>query len=105
MFIGYYELDNEKHFAIYSKNKEGVKSWKEDTFSPNCKNIKILDFKISGYEYRERQESLVELAKKWQYEFSHLGWSYSELAAIEDWFYVKAKRYGVLNEFNVNGIC
>ena len=85
MFIGYYELDGQQCFTIYYKNKYGYEAWCKDTFSPMCENIEILDFKISGYNYKERKESLEELAISWQLHFSHLSWSYSELAEIQNW--------------------
>ena len=103
MFIGKY-LDNELHFAIYYKNRYGYKAWCEDTFSPSCENIQVLDFKIVGNDYQERKNSLEDLALDWQTNFATLPWSYSELAEIENWFYKNAKRYGLLEEFKVNGI-
>ena len=108
MFIGYYELDIKEYFIIYFCKywgESGYKLWYEDTFSPLCKNIKKLDFKISGNTYKEKQESLRSLAIDWQLDFSYLGWSYGELATIQDYFYKNGKRYGLLSEFKVNGIC
>ena len=101
MFIGKFELDNKVYNNIYYD----YKAWYEDTFSVNSSNFETLDFKISGKDYRERQSNLVELAKDWQLHFSQYSWSYGELAEIEDWFYKNAKRYGLLEEFRVNGIC
>ena len=105
MFIGYYELNNKQHFNIYYKTKNGYDLWYNNTFSPDCKNINILNFLIYGKEYKEKQNYLIELAKKWQYEFAYLEWSYGELAIIETYFYKNAKRYGLLKEFKENGIC
>lgn len=101
MFIGYYELDNKEHFNIYFKNG-GWNLWFKDTFSPLCKNIKLLEFKIGGKTYQERKNNLVELAKDWQLHFSSLSWSYGELAEIENYLYENAKRYGLLQEFKEN---
>ena len=106
MFIGRYDIGTEHTYAnIYYKNKNGYKAWCEDTFSPDCENIQVLDFKIVGNDYQERKNSLEDLALDWQNNFSYLIWSYSELAEIENWFYKNAKRYGLLEEFRVNGIC
>ena len=105
MFIGYYKSGYDENFAIYYKNELGYKAWCEETFSPIIDCITTLDFKISGSDYREKQSSLVELAKDWQFNFADLPWSYGELAEIENWFYKNAKRYGLLEEFRVNGIC
>lgn len=108
MFIGYYELEGKEHFDIYFYSNWGEKGyilWRDDTFSPLCKNIKTLDFRIKGKNYQERKNNLIELAKEWQLDFSYLSWSYSELAEIVNYFYNNGKRYGLLKEFRENGIC
>ncbi len=104
MFIGYYELENnEPYFNIYYKNELGYKAWQEDTFC-NVYNVETLDFKLSGKTYQERKNSLIEIAKDWQNNFSGLSWSYGEYAEIENYFYENAKRYGLLKEFKENCI-
>lgn len=105
MFIGYYELDDKKDFAIYYKNRLGYAEWFKDTFSPEAKNIEILDFTIRGKNYIEKKACLEEIAKDWQLNFSWLDWSYSELAEICEWFNKNAKRYGLLQVFKENAIC
>jgi len=105
MFIGKYELDGETYFDIYYKNSLGYDLWHKNTFSPKCKDIEILDFKIGGKTYQERKSNLVELAKEWQLFFSGLAWSYSELYEIGNYFYENAKRYGLVKEFKENCIC
>ena len=105
MFIGYYELDGKEFFSIYNKCEEGYKQWFDDTFSPTCENINVLNFLIYGDTYGYKKDYLRELAKKWQYEFASLSWSYGELATIQDWFYKNGKRYGLLKEFKENAIC
>jgi len=107
MFIGYYELEGKKHFDIYfysNYEESGYKLWFEETFSPNTKNIKILDFKIHGKNYQERKNSLEELAKDWENNFAFLSWTYRELAEIQDYFYKNGKKYGLLQEFKENAI-
>ena len=111
MFIGFYELDNKEKFNIYhyrNSDRYRVNEWEiwlKDTFSPNIKNIRFLDFKISGKSYQEKKDSLEQLAKDWQSWFSGLSWSYGEYAEIENYFYKNAKRYGLLKEFKENCIC
>ena len=105
MFIGYYKLDGEEHFNIYFKCREGYEEWHKDTFSPTCEDIDILDFKISGKTYREKQDSLRNLAIDWQLNFAGLGWSYGEFAEFGDYFQKNGKRYGLLREFHENAIC
>lgn len=102
MFIGFYELEGVEHFNIYYKNSLGWDLWNKETFSPLCKNEMILDFKIKGKTYQERKSSLEELAKEWQNNFACYGWSYGELATIQDYFYTNAKRYGLVKEFKNN---
>ena len=105
MFIGSYILNGARYTGLFYANKHDFENWHKRTFSPSCKNIQVLDFKISGEDYLERKYNLVELAKNWQHNFADLPWSYSELAEIENWFYKNAKRYGLLEEFKINGIC
>lgn len=105
MFIGYYELEGKEHFGVYFKNIYGYTQWCEDTFSPECEDIKVLDFRLKGKTYKEKKASLEELAKDWQSNFCYLGWSYSELATICDYFSKNGKKYGLLNVFKENGIC
>lgn len=106
MFIGFYRLENEEYFDIYYKNKYGYEEWRKNTFSPDCEDITIFDFKISGKTYNERKASLQDLA----IDFSNsmirgLDWSYGELATICNYFYKMGKRYGLLKEFRENCIC
>jgi len=104
MFIGYYELNKKKYFNIYYYTKSGFDLWYNETFSPECKNINILNFVIFGKNYKERKEFLKDLAIKWQYDFLDLSWSYGELAEIQDYFYKNGKKYGLLKEFKENAI-
>ena len=104
MFIGYYELEGKEYFNIYYKCWEGYDLWFKDTFPP-VKNVKTLDFEIKGWDYESRKAYLEDLAKEWQLEYASLGWSYSELAEICNWFYENGKRYGLLREFRENAIC
>lgn len=104
MFICKFELDNKTYNGVFNSIREYYNCYK-DKFSPLCKNIEVLLFKISGKTYREKKASLEELAKDWQIHFSQYNWSYSELAEIEDYFYENGKRYGLLKEFKENCIC
>ena len=79
--------------------------WNEDTFSPDTKNINILDLTIKGKTYKERKYFAEEIAKIWQNEFSSLNWSYNELAIMNEYFYKIGKKYGLLKEFKENCIC
>lgn len=103
MFIGYYEIKGKENFNIYY-GSDGWNFFHSDTFSPETKNIKILQFKINGKNYKERKEHLRDIAIDWQLHFSTLGWSYGELATICNYFETNARRYGLLKEFKENCI-
>lgn len=110
MFIGKYELNGKEYFDLYFEDTfhigdDGWKIWHEDTFSPNTKNIELLEFKIKGKTYQERKGSLKDIAIEWSNNFSQYNWSYGELAEIQDFFYEKGKKYGLLKEFRENAIC
>lgn len=110
MFIGKYELDGKEYFNLYFEDTfhigdDGWKIWQEDTFSPNTKNIELLEFKIKGKNYKERKGYLENIAIDYSNNFASLSWSYGELAEIGNWFYENGKRYGLLREFRENGVC
>ena len=76
----------------------------QDTFSPKCEIIQIVEFVIHGKNYKERKSSLREIAV----EFSHnsiCGLSFGELQHIQNFFETMGKRYGLLREFKENAIC
>ena len=93
------------YIYYYRNGKLGWGAGNSDTFSPYTIIIGLLDFKISGKTYRERQASLEELAKDWQNNFQDYSWSWGELSEIQTYFYDNAKRYGLLREFKENCIC
>ena len=75
----------------------------EDIFCPDCEILAVIDFKLSGKTYQERKASLEALAIS----FSNQSWEglcWSDLADITDYFSMKAKRYGLTEEFKENGI-
>ena len=103
-FIGCYTLDKQQQNYIYYKNMEGFQAWQRDTFNPETKNIKTLDFIIKGKTYQERKAAAEDLAKEWQLDFSYYPWSYGELMEINSYFSKIAKRYGLTKEFKENCI-
>ena len=60
--------------------------------------------KIKGKTYNERKEFIRNLAKEYQYDNTNISLSYYELYIITNYFYSKAKRYGLVKEFKENGI-
>ena len=78
----------------------------KDTFNPSSTPLVIIPFQIGGKTYRERQESLRNLAIDFQYadDGADICLSYSEMAEICDYFRRNGRRYGLLREFEVEGI-
>ena len=79
-------------------------SFFRDTFSPKCKIIQMIDFKVIGKNYTERKENLRDIAI--DYSCNQIGGlSYGELYRIQNFFEKNGRRYGLLEEFRENGIC
>lgn len=55
-------------------------------------------------KYQKQKENARQKAIEWQYNFSEMVHSYSELALYNDYFYKLAKRYGLIKEFRENRI-
>lgn len=69
--------------------------------------LDALLLEVSGKTYEERKESLRGCAICFQFIDSgeaDYQLSMGERATVEDWFYMNAKRYGLVEEFSVNGI-
>ena len=113
-------------FYMVGKNDHGV--WEEAVYFGKSSQFKdeidklevtkIIDFKISGKTYSEKQNSLRDLAIDFQSSWgwipdhdgiggivSMIGLSYGELADIQDFFEKNGRRYGLYQEFKENGIC
>ena len=104
MFLARYSINNTTYNNIYIKKYGGFEAFKNDTFSPDTKNIDILDFSIKGKTYKERKANAEEKALVFQCDFSCLPWSYGELATIYEQFKKIGKRYGLLKVFKENCI-
>lgn len=74
------------------------------TFSPEMDVVAVHPLVIHGRTYRERQESLRDLAIDIQYA-DNGGLSYGELADIQSFFEEHGRRLGLLREFRENCIC
>ena len=88
-------------------NNELFYSWQdfhEYTFSPEDReNTESLVFIITGTTYQEKKEALRELAKESQrMDCGGLGWA--EEADIQYFMETYGRRYGLLREFQENGI-
>ena len=104
MFYAHF-IDGEghKHVNLY----HGYSRWFSDTFSPDTVYKAIIDFKVKGKNYREKQEYLRNIAIDFQLADSEAngGLSYFELAEIQEFFAKNGKRFGLMQEFKENAIC
>lgn len=101
MFYGSYVLNGEKHAAVYDSHD----LFYRDTFSPLCENITVIPFETHGKSYADRRESVQETAVEWSNCGEAWPLSWGEVQAVTDWFYRMGKRYGLLTEFQENGLC
>lgn len=100
MFFAKYINNNQEHSKLYN-------SWEQyhrDTWNPLTERIHLIDFRISGTDYKSRKQALRDIAVEWS-NCDSSGLFMSELSAICDWFSANAKRYGLQREFQENGIC
>lgn len=77
--------------------------WFSDTFSPDTEIITQILFKITGKTYQEKKENLRNLAIEYQTSDTS-GLSWGEIADIENFFTINAKRFGLIKEFTENCI-
>lgn len=75
-----------------------------DTFSPDLDIVTFIRFTIHGKDYHSRKSSLEEIAIDWSNNGDATGLYMSDLWSISDWFYRNGKRYGLLTDFNENGL-
>jgi hypothetical protein len=81
-------------------------SWSEyfrETFSPILRVLFVTDFEIKGATYKERKEYARDLAIDYSNNIAS-GLYWSDIATIQDKFYNIAKQYGLIKEFEENGI-
>ena len=91
--------------GIYYENAGGKDSYFRDVFCPDTEIKSFISFHAYGSTYAERRESIRNAAIDFQAACSEYQFSYSELAVILPWFEKMGKRYGLLREFQENGIC
>ena len=80
-FASYKDAFGKEHANLYFD----WNSFHSDTFSPECEVIQLIEFATHGKNYRERKNSLEEIA----IEFSHnavCGLSYGEIYHIQNFF-------------------
>lgn len=74
-----------------------------DTFSPDTVFISFIPFVVKGRTYAEKKAHARQLAIDFQAE-NLPGLSYGEMADIQAYFEKIGARYGLLTEYQANGI-
>jgi len=103
MIIGaYIDIDGQEKAKIYDLYEQFYK----DTFSPETEPLFTIDFVIHGKTYAERKGYLEQMAKDYQSAFTYgLSPSWLDLSLFNNYFETNGRRYGLLKEFQENGIC
>jgi len=102
-YAAFNDAQGERQAYVYN-------SWEvyhNDTFSPDCEKLYLIEFKATGKTYAERKESVRNIAIDFYNADSEVsgGLSYFEWSIVCDWFERMGKRYGLLTEFRENAIC
>lgn len=100
MFFAKYNINNVTTAELYSNWEQ----FSRDTFNPYTRVYTLIEFVIHGKDYQSRKTSLHDLAVEWSNADTE-GICLSDLCDIQNWFYLKGKRYGLLEEFRENAIC
>lgn len=101
--IGIMEYDYDSVAVVFADTKEGWDKWYELIAPPDVEGH-VLPLAVHGATYKERKESLRDLAIEYSNE-SIWGLSWGECAEIEGWFKEQGRRYGLIREFRENAIC
>ncbi len=100
MIFGTYKRDGQLVSGLYDSWAE----WNRETFSPECEQVFVTDFKTHGRTYADRKESARNIAVDYSLA-EHGDLSYHELYMIQHAFEKTGRRYGLLAEFHENCIC
>lgn len=101
-------------FIGVSKNADGTmaggiyncpESWFSKTFSPELEVVEVISMKLSGSKYWQKQAALEEFIHSWFRTYSEydIGWSYGEIAIVDEFISKNARRYGLVQELRNNG--
>jgi hypothetical protein len=102
MFFAKYIINNKETAKLYGSNESEL--FYRDTWNPYTDVVTLIKFAIKGRTYKERKESLSDLAARWSCS-DKSGISYGECIDVECWFEQAARNYGLLREFRENAIC
>ena len=103
MFLGVYtDPNNNLQAWLYYRHD----AFYNDTFSPDCNILAVLDFSVSGKDYQEQKEN----ARDKVIEFYNIiqdysiDFSYNEWNTITSIFEKYGKKYGLTRELKENAI-
>ena len=92
---------NETEFGIYTNI-----SYQAAAAEVGTDNILFyIPLVVSGRNYQERRADLQEKAIQYSYSWQETCFSYGELSTIQTFFEKNGRRYGLIKEFEENGIC
>ena len=98
-YAKYRDINGEEVAKLYDLPEE----YYADTFSPEVEPLAVINFSVKGKNYRERKSSVETTARDFQ--AADIGGLYmSDYDRIGEWFTTQGKRYGLIKEFQENGI-
>lgn len=100
MFFAKFSINGHETAQIY----DSWTQFNKDTFSPDTEIKTLIEFVIHGKDYQTRKTNLHDLAVEWSNCDSE-GIDMWDSCDIANWFFLKGKRYGLLEEFHENAIC
>ena len=99
-------------FGVYKKEGQysgGLFDTFEDfhkvTFSPDCEQIYLTDFRLCGGSYKEKKAAAREMAINIQWAAGLVSLYMGEHVFVSDRLETIGRRYGLLTEFRENAIC
>ena len=96
-------IENDETKEVKAMTFDNWSEYFKETFSPIKSVLFVTDFEIKGATYKERKEYARDLAIEYSNNIAS-GLYWSDLATIEENFYNIGKQYGLLKEFQENGI-
>ena len=96
-------IENDETKEVKAMTFDNWSEYFKETFSPTKSVLFVTDFEIKGATYKERKEYARDLAIEYSNNIAS-GLYWSDLATIEENFYNIGKQYGLLKEFQENGI-
>lgn len=100
MLFAKFNINGQETAQLY----DNWEQYHADTFNPDTRFITLIEFVSHGKDYQSRKESVRTLAIEWSNSDIE-GIDYYDLQSVGLWFEKMGKRYGLMEEFEENGIC